>query len=48
MTVKVTVTEIGDDGSEVPLDAELAAALAGPVRQFAGMLGFLSADPVFA
>ena len=28
MTVKVTVTEIGDDGTEVPLDAELAAALA--------------------
>jgi hypothetical protein len=29
MTVKITVTEIGDDGAEVPLDAELAAALAG-------------------
>ena len=44
MTVKVTVTEIGDDGTEVPLDAELAAALAGPVRQFAGMLAWTARE----
>ena len=44
MPVKVTVTEIGDDGTEVPLDAELAAALAGPVRQFAGMLAWTARE----
>jgi hypothetical protein len=44
MTVKITVTEIGDDGTEVPLDAELAAALAGPVRQFAGMLAWTARE----
>ena len=44
MTVKVTVTEIGDDGTEVPLDAELAAALADPVRQFAGMLAWTARE----
>ena len=30
----------GAPGTEVPLDAELAAALAGPRRQFAGMLAW--------
>lgn len=40
MTVKVsvTVTQVLEDGSEGPVDGELAAALAGPVQQFAGML----------
>src|SRR5438445_80384 len=40
MTVKVsvTVTEIGEDGSEGPVEEELAAALAGPVQQFSAML----------
>ena len=33
-----------DDGPEVPLDAELAAALAGPVRQFAGMLAWTARE----
>ena len=44
MTVKVTVTEIGDDGTEVALDAELAEALEGPVRQFAGMLDWTARE----
>src|ERR1035437_1077728 len=40
MTVKVsvTVTQVLEDGSEGPVDGELAAALVGPVQQFAGML----------
>jgi hypothetical protein len=40
MTVKVsvTVTQVLEDGSEGPVDGELAAALAGPAEQFAGML----------
>jgi hypothetical protein len=39
VTVKFTVTvrQVREDGSEVPLDAELATALAAPVRQFAGL-----------
>ena len=36
MTGKITATETGDDGTEVPLDAELAAALACRVRESAG------------
>ncbi len=38
MKVKVSVTQVREDGSEVPLEEELAAALAGPVQQFAAML----------
>ena len=40
MTVKVsvTVTQVLEDGTEGPVDGGLAAALAGPVQQFAGML----------
>jgi hypothetical protein len=40
MTVKVlvTVTQVFEDGTEGPVDGELAAALAGPAEQFAGML----------
>ena len=39
MTVRfsVTVREVRDDGSEAPLEGELAAALAGPAEQFAGL-----------
>ena len=39
MTVRfsVTVRQVREDGSEVPLDGELAAALAGPAEQFAGL-----------
>src|SRR5512144_1569270 len=40
MTVAVTVTvaEVLPDGSQVPVDGELAAALAGPVEQLSAML----------
>ncbi|HEX9539083.1 MAG TPA: ISKra4 family transposase [Streptosporangiaceae bacterium] len=40
MTVKVSVavTQVFEDGTEGPVDGELAAALAGPAEQFAGML----------
>ena len=39
MTVKLSVTimQVREDGSEAPLDGELAAALAGPAEQFAGL-----------
>jgi hypothetical protein len=32
----VTVRQVREDGSEAPLDGELAAALAAPAEQFAG------------
>jgi hypothetical protein len=38
MTVTVSVTQAGEDGTEGPVDGELAAALAGPVEQFSAML----------
>ena len=41
MTVRfsVTVRQVREDGSEAPLDGELAAALAAPAEQFAGLVG---------
>ena len=33
----VTVRQVREDGSEAPVDGELAAALAGPAEQFAGL-----------
>jgi hypothetical protein len=33
----VTIRQVRDDGSEAPLEGELAAALAGPAEQFAGL-----------
>jgi hypothetical protein len=38
LAVSVTVTQIGEDGSTRAVGGELAAALAGPVEQFTGML----------
>jgi len=40
MTVQVSVmvTQVREDGTEGPLEEELAAALAGPVEQFSSML----------
>jgi hypothetical protein len=38
LAVSVTVTMIGEDGSQCPVGGELAAALAGPAGQFASML----------
>ena len=40
MAFSVTVTEIREDGSEIPVDGELAAALAGPAGQFSSMLAW--------
>jgi hypothetical protein len=38
LAVSVTVTQIGEDGSTRAVGGELAAALAGRVEQFTGML----------
>ncbi len=38
LAVSVTVTMIGEDGSQCPVGGELTAALAGPAGQFASML----------
>ena len=39
MTVRfsVTIRQVREDGSEAPLEQELAAALAAPAEQFAGL-----------
>jgi hypothetical protein len=44
VTVSVTVTQIGEDGTAGPVDSELAAALAGPVEQFSAMLTWTAQD----
>ena len=36
----VAIRRVREDGSEVPVDGELAAALAGPAEQFAGLLAW--------
>ena len=43
-SVTVTVTEVREDGSEVPVDGELAAALAGPAGQFSSMLAWTAQE----
>ncbi len=49
MTVRfsVTVRQVRDDGSEVPLDGELAAALAAPAEQFAGLAAWAADEARF-
>jgi hypothetical protein len=44
LAVSVTVTMIGEDGSQCPVGGELAAALAGPAEQFASMLTWAAGD----
>ena len=46
MTVRfsVTVRQVLEDGSEVPLDGELAAALAAPAEQFAGLAAWTAEE----
>jgi hypothetical protein len=44
LAVSVTVTRIGEDGSQCPLGGELAAALAGPAEQFSQMLTWAAQD----
>jgi hypothetical protein len=43
----VTVRQVRDDGSEAPVDGELAAALAGPADQFAGLLAWAADESGF-
>jgi hypothetical protein len=40
----VTVRQVGEDGSEAPAEEELAAALAGPAEQFAGLLSWAAEE----
>ena len=49
MTVRllVTIRQVQEDGSEVPADGELAAALAGPAEQFAGLLSWAADESGF-
>ena len=46
MTVRfsVTVRRVREDGSEAPLDGELAAALAAPAEQFAGLAAWAAEE----
>ena len=46
MTVRfsVTIRQVREDGSEAPLDGELAAALAGPAEQFAGLAAWTAEE----
>jgi len=45
--LSVTVMRVREDGSEVPADGELAAALAGPAEQFAGLLSWTAGEAGF-
>jgi hypothetical protein len=40
----VTIRQVRDDGSEAPLEGELAAALAGPAEQFAGLAAWAAEE----
>ena len=44
VSVTVTVTQVLEDGSEAPVDGELAAALAGPIEQFSSMAAWTARD----
>ena len=47
MTVRfsVSVRQVLEDGSEAPLEGELAAALAAPAEQFAGLAAWRQMRP---
>ena len=49
MTVRfsVTVRQVLEDGSEAPLEGELAAALAAPAEQFAGLAAWAAGEARF-
>ncbi len=49
MTVRfsVTIRQVREDGSEAPVDGELAAALAGPAEQFAGLAAWAAGESGF-
>ena len=40
----VTIRQVREDGSEVPLEGELAAALAAPAEQFAGLAAWAAEE----
>jgi hypothetical protein len=42
--VSVTVTQVNDDGTESPVDGELAVALAGPAGRFSAMAAWAADD----
>ncbi len=42
--LSVTVRQVLEDGSEVPVEGELAAALAGPAEQFAGLVSWTAEE----
>jgi hypothetical protein len=44
VSVSVTMTQVNEDGSESPLDGELAAALAGPAGQFSEMISWAARE----
>ncbi|HTQ92381.1 MAG TPA: hypothetical protein VMK84_23105, partial [Streptosporangiaceae bacterium] len=44
MRFSVTIRQVRDDGSEAPLDGELAAALAAPADQFAGLAAWAAEE----
>jgi hypothetical protein len=43
----VTVRQVREDGSEAPVDGELAAALAGPAEQFAGLAAWAAGEAAY-
>jgi hypothetical protein len=45
--LSVTIRQVREDGSEVPVDGELAAALAGPAEQVAGLLSWAAGEAGF-
>ena len=49
MTVRfaVTVRQVREDGTEAPVEGELAAALAGPAEQFAGLAAWAADEARF-
>ena len=44
MRFSVTIRQVREDGSEVPLEGELAAALAAPAEQFAGLAAWAAEE----
>ena len=47
VTLSVTVRQVREDGSEAAVDGGLAAALAGPAEQFAGLLAWAADESGF-
>ena len=45
--LSVTIRQVLEDGSEVAAEGELAAALAGPAEQFAGLLSWTAGEARF-